>query len=79
MKFEIKETFPFKTDFRALSFVSLKDFLYAFFDIPTNADSFPRLKPVDVFMWMKIFDKIGDLANNAERMGNRLRLMLSKA
>lgn len=36
------------------------------------------LKPLDIFMWMKIFEKIGDLANDAERMGNRLRLMLSK-
>jgi uncharacterized protein Yka (UPF0111/DUF47 family) len=36
------------------------------------------LKPLDIFMWIKIFEKIGDLANNAERMGNRLRLMLSK-
>ncbi len=37
-----------------------------------------KLNPVDVFMWLKIFEKIGDLANEAERMGNRLRLMLSK-
>lgn len=36
------------------------------------------LKPIDIFMWMKIFEKIGDLANDAERMGNRLRLMLSQ-
>ncbi|MFQ5901784.1 MAG: TIGR00153 family protein [Thermodesulfobacteriota bacterium] len=37
-----------------------------------------KFKPIEIFMWMKIFGKIGDLANNAERMGNRLRLMLSK-
>ena len=36
------------------------------------------LKPLDIFMWMKIFEGIGDLANNAERLGNRLRLMLSQ-
>ncbi len=38
-----------------------------------------EISPVDIYLWMKIFEKIGDLANNAERMGNRLRLMLSKA
>jgi uncharacterized protein len=35
------------------------------------------LKPGALLMWNKIFNKIGDMANSAERMGNRLRLFLS--
>lgn len=35
------------------------------------------LKPAALFMWNKIANKIGDLANNAERMVNHVRLMLS--
>lgn len=35
------------------------------------------IKPAALFMWNKIANKIGDLANNAERMVNHVRLMLS--
>lgn len=35
------------------------------------------LKPAALFMWNKIANKIGDLANSAERMVNYVRLMLS--
>lgn len=35
------------------------------------------LKPAALFMWNKIANKIGDLANSAERMVNYIRLMLS--
>lgn len=37
-------------------------------------DSF---KPAALFMWIKIANKVGDLANNAERMVNHIRLMMS--
>ncbi len=36
-----------------------------------------ELKPAALFMWNKIANKIGDLANSAERMVNHVRLMLS--
>lgn len=36
-----------------------------------------ELKPAALFMWNKIANKIGDLANSAERMVNYVRLMLS--
>lgn len=35
------------------------------------------IKPGSLFVWNKIFNKIGDMANHAERMGNRLRLFLN--
>jgi predicted phosphate transport protein (TIGR00153 family) len=35
------------------------------------------LKPAALFMWNKIANKIGDLANSAEHMVNHVRLMLS--
>ncbi|MFU8805929.1 MAG: TIGR00153 family protein [Bradymonadaceae bacterium] len=31
-----------------------------------------------LFIWNKIFNKVGDMANSAEKMGNRLRLFLSQ-
>lgn len=36
-----------------------------------------ELKPAALFMWNKIANKVGDLANSAERMVNYVRLMLS--
>ena len=37
-----------------------------------------EMKPVAVFMWIKIANKVGDLANAAERMVNQLRIMLAR-
>jgi predicted phosphate transport protein (TIGR00153 family) len=37
-----------------------------------------ELAPVAVFMWAKILNKIGDLANNAETVANRIRLFTAK-
>ena len=37
-----------------------------------------EIKPGSLFIWNKIFNKVGDMANAAEKMGNRLRLFLSK-
>ena len=37
------------------------------------------MKPVAVFMWSKIFNKLGDLANHAENVGDRIRLFVSEA
>lgn len=36
------------------------------------------IKPGSLLIWNKIFNKVGDMANHAEKMGNRLRLFLSK-
>ncbi|MBA2663207.1 MAG: TIGR00153 family protein [Bradymonadaceae bacterium] len=36
------------------------------------------IKPGSLFIWNKIFNKVGDMANSAEKMGNRLRLFMSK-
>ncbi len=36
------------------------------------------LKPMDIFMWLKIFNKLGDVANLSEKVGNRIRLFISK-
>lgn len=35
------------------------------------------LKPAELFMWIKIANSVGDLANSAERMVNHIRWMLS--
>lgn len=35
------------------------------------------MKPVDVMLWYKIFYTAGQVANYAERMGNRLRLLIA--
>jgi predicted phosphate transport protein (TIGR00153 family) len=40
-----------------------------------NEDSF---KPAAIFLWMKIFNKVGDLANYAEKMGHRVRLFMAQ-
>ena len=36
-----------------------------------------EIKPGALLMWGKIFNKIGDIANHAERTGNRLRLFFA--
>jgi predicted phosphate transport protein (TIGR00153 family) len=36
------------------------------------------MKPVSVFLWYQIITKIADLADYAERVGNRIRLMLAR-
>lgn len=36
-----------------------------------------EFKPAAIFLWMKIFNKIGDLANYAEAMINRIRLFMA--
>lgn len=36
-----------------------------------------ELKPAQLFMWVKIANSVGDLANSAERMVNHIRWMLS--
>ena len=36
-----------------------------------------EFKPAAIFLWMKIFNKIGDLANFAESMINRIRLFMA--
>ncbi len=36
-----------------------------------------QFKPAAIFLWMKIFNKIGDLANYAEQMTARLRLFMA--
>ena len=40
-----------------------------------NEDHF---KPAAIFLWMKIFNKVGDLANFAEKMTHRVRLFMAK-
>jgi predicted phosphate transport protein (TIGR00153 family) len=36
-----------------------------------------RIKPGSLLIWNKIFNKVGDMANHAERMGNRTRLFMA--
>lgn len=38
-------------------------------------DSF---KPAAIYLWIKIFNKIGDLANFAEKMAHRIRLFMAR-
>jgi hypothetical protein len=38
-----------------------------------------QISPVTCMLWFNIFKELGALANHAERLGKRLRLMLSKA
>jgi predicted phosphate transport protein (TIGR00153 family) len=38
-----------------------------------------EMKPVDAMLWYKIFYTAGQVANYAERMGNRLRLLIAHA
>jgi uncharacterized protein Yka (UPF0111/DUF47 family) len=37
-----------------------------------------QLDPISIFQWSKILQKIGDLANFAEKTADRLRTLLSK-
>lgn len=37
-----------------------------------------RLAPVAIFMWTKVLNKIGDMANHAENVGDRIRLFLAR-
>lgn len=37
-----------------------------------------RIKPGSLIIWNKIFNEVGDMANAAEKMGNRIRLFMSK-
>lgn len=34
-------------------------------------------KPAAIYLWMKIFNKVGDLANFSEKLGHRVRLFLA--
>lgn len=36
------------------------------------------MKPLDIFMWLKVSQELGNLANNAERVADKLRLLISK-
>lgn len=36
------------------------------------------MKPVDVIFWYEIFQQIGDISDYAEKMANRLRLLIAK-
>ncbi len=37
-----------------------------------------ELSPVTVMLWYQIIDWIGDVADNAEKVGNRLRLLIAR-
>ena len=37
-----------------------------------------HFKPAAIYLWMKIFNKVGDLANYAEKMTHRVRLFMAK-
>lgn len=37
-----------------------------------------QLKPVALFWWLRILKNVGNIANSSEKMGNRLRLVISK-
>lgn len=37
-----------------------------------------RMSPVEVMLWFRVFRQVGDLANLAEGIGNRLRLLIAK-
>ncbi len=36
------------------------------------------LKPLDIMLWLKVSQEIGNTANNAERVADKLRLLISK-
>ncbi len=38
----------------------------------------PELGALNIVLWMRVFQCVGDIANGAEKVGNRLRLFLSK-
>ena len=35
-----------------------------------------KISPTEIFIWSKILNKLGDVANNAEKTGNLIRLLL---
>ena len=35
-----------------------------------------KITPTEIFMWSKMLNKLGDIANNAEKTGNLIRLLL---
>jgi hypothetical protein len=37
------------------------------------------IKPGSLFIWNKILNKVGDMANTSEKMGNRLRLFMAQS
>ncbi len=37
-----------------------------------------ELKPMAIFMWTKVLNKLGDMANHAENVGDRVRLFLAR-
>ena len=37
-----------------------------------------QLSPVDIMLWYQIFYTVGQVANNSERMGNRLRSLIAR-
>lgn len=37
-----------------------------------------ELSPVAIFMWTKVLNKLGDMANHAENVGDRVRLFLAR-
>jgi predicted phosphate transport protein (TIGR00153 family) len=37
-----------------------------------------QLKPISVIFWFQLIEKIGDLADYAKKMGNRLRMLIAK-
>jgi len=37
-----------------------------------------EIKPVSVMMWYQIIEWIGDLADNAEKVGDHIRLLIAK-
>jgi predicted phosphate transport protein (TIGR00153 family) len=36
------------------------------------------LSPVSIFMWMKVLNEIGDMANHAENVGDQFRLFIAR-
>ncbi|MFB6262484.1 MAG: TIGR00153 family protein [Bradymonadaceae bacterium] len=38
-----------------------------------------ELRPGSLFLWNKIINKVGDIANRSEKVGNRLRLFMAEA
>lgn len=38
-----------------------------------------QLSPLDIILWQRVLERTGEIANNAERAGNRLRLLIAQA
>jgi hypothetical protein len=41
-------------------------------------ESEDKIKPISVIFWFKLIENIGDLADYAKKMGNRLRILIAK-